>query len=167
MHRFLLCAFSDYFKNMMYGKFAESKAQVIKIGNVSHQTMMHVLEYVYTGQIEKVDEVSLVHIAKAANMFDMQYLHNLCLAVLEKEDLYNDLNIVLLVRTALEHHVLQIVGKMVELDAAAVFGDSLLLSLMGVEHMMNLLKGNSISMEEHEVFETCWKWATLHAAEKR
>jgi len=55
-HKCLLVSHSEYFERMFIGDFIESKQNIIHIKNISYEAMQHLIDFMYTGVLVKLNE---------------------------------------------------------------------------------------------------------------
>lgn len=84
-HRCILYARSEYFRNMFDSKMRETSEKEITIQNMSYDVFRAVLEYLYSGRVRVVQGGLAVDLLKAADMFQIDGLRNLCVDRVEQE----------------------------------------------------------------------------------
>lgn len=73
VHKFILCAKSEYFRKMLTGKFAENNSKQITIDWIADELMQHVVDYLYCEPM-KVPSTALAALFKVADYFMMDGL---------------------------------------------------------------------------------------------
>ncbi|EFA79079.1 hypothetical protein PPL_07904 [Heterostelium album PN500] len=82
----LLCARSDYFRAMFEQPLKESLENEVRIESVDHITFLHVMEYIYTGELSsKLTLEESMPLLIAANRFMLPRLKLLCESLITKE----------------------------------------------------------------------------------
>lgn len=81
VHRCILSHRSSVFKNLFTVDMIESKENYVEVEDIDAETMLEVLRYIYTGQIEKLDRLTQ-KILYAAEKYDLQNLKAVCISVL-------------------------------------------------------------------------------------
>ncbi|KAH3759856.1 kelch repeat [Pelomyxa schiedti] len=85
-HKAILAArSSDYFRTMFCGPCLEHFASEITIENVSKKAFLRVLEFIYTGKLERLEEEDIsdnLELLEVAQMYNMQQLVRICEQVL-------------------------------------------------------------------------------------
>jgi leucine-zipper-like transcriptional regulator 1 len=72
-HR-VLCLRSPFFRNMLTGEYLESRASEIVIPDISYETFLLVLSYIYCDSIEGVTINNAMEVFQAADRFDLERL---------------------------------------------------------------------------------------------
>lgn len=83
-HRCILYARSEYFRSMFDSKMRETSEKEITIQNISYEVFRAVLEYLYSGRVRVTQGRLAVDLLKAADMFRIDGLRNLCVARVEE-----------------------------------------------------------------------------------
>jgi hypothetical protein len=88
-HKAILAAASSYFKCMFCNGMAESRQDVITLHDVDPKVFSEVLNFIYTGEIASMnifcdDGVTVKDLVKSAVFFDIGYLQNICIQVMDK-----------------------------------------------------------------------------------
>lgn len=83
-HRCILYARAEYFRNMFDSNMRESSESEIVIPDVSYDVFLAVLEYIYSGTVEVANGKLSVELLKAADMFRIEGLRNLCVEKVEQ-----------------------------------------------------------------------------------
>lgn len=83
-HRCILYARAEYFQNMFDSKMRESSEKEIAIPDVAYDVFRAVLEYIYSGSVNVTNGKLSVELLKAADMFRIEGLRNLCVEKVEQ-----------------------------------------------------------------------------------
>lgn len=83
-HRCILYARSEYFRNMFDSRMRETSEKEITIQNMSYDVFHAVLEYLYSGRVRVAQGRLAVDLLKAADMFQINGLRNLCVDRVEQ-----------------------------------------------------------------------------------
>ena len=81
-HKFMLVR-CQYFRAMLLGDMAEAESKVISLPNISQDTMLKVLEYIYTDCV-KIHIDDAMDIFQAADQFNISRLRSMCENVMLK-----------------------------------------------------------------------------------
>lgn len=82
-HKVILASKSPYFNKMFSGTKKESNIDESKVNDIEPEVFMELLRYIYTGRVEKLDQLAL-QIFKAAHFYEMYDLKNICEQVMMK-----------------------------------------------------------------------------------
>lgn len=83
-HRCVLYARAEYFRNMFDSKMRETCEKEIQIPDVAYEVFLAVLEYLYSGTVNVSNGKLSVELLKAADMFQIEGLRNLCVEKVEQ-----------------------------------------------------------------------------------
>lgn len=83
-HRSILYARSEYFRHMFDSKMRETSEHEISISNISFDVFRAVLDFLYSGQVRVTQGRLAVDLLKAADMFRIEGLRNLCVEKVEQ-----------------------------------------------------------------------------------
>lgn len=83
-HRSILYARSEYFRHMFDSKMRETSEQEISISSISFDVFRAVLEFLYSGKVRVTQGRLAVDLLKAADMFRIEGLRNLCVEKVEQ-----------------------------------------------------------------------------------
>lgn len=83
-HRCILYARAEYFKNMFDSKMREACESEIVVPDIAYDVFLAVLEYIYSGTVEVTNGKLSVELLKAADMFHIEGLRNLCVEKVEE-----------------------------------------------------------------------------------
>lgn len=83
-HRAILYARSEYFQNMFDSRMRESIQTEIVIPEVSYEVFRGVLEYLYSGKVKVTHGKLALDLLKAADMFRIEGLRNVCVEKVEQ-----------------------------------------------------------------------------------
>lgn len=83
-HRCILYARSEYFRNMFDSRMRETSEKDIPIPDVAYDVFLAVLEYLYSGTVRMSSGKLAVELLKAADMFRIEGLRNLCVEKVEQ-----------------------------------------------------------------------------------
>ncbi|KAI0563855.1 BTB/POZ domain containing protein [Gracilaria domingensis] len=83
-HKCILYARSEYFRSMFDSSMRETSASDIPIPDVSYDVFHGVLEYLYSGEVRISDGQVAVELLKAADMFRIEGLKNMCAEKVEE-----------------------------------------------------------------------------------
>lgn len=82
VHKVILAARSPVFSAMLESNMMESKVDVIRIGDIEHEIMTELLRFIYTGKVENLVDLPVVHLLAAADMYQIDQLRIMCEAFL-------------------------------------------------------------------------------------
>lgn len=83
-HRCILYARAEYFRNMFDSQMRETLEMDIPIPDVSYTVFRAVLEYIYSGGAKVTNGRMAIDLLKAADMFQIEGLRNLCVEKVEQ-----------------------------------------------------------------------------------
>ena len=84
-HRVLLAASSEYFCAMLDGDMKEGDSDRIPIeGDITPEAFRNILNFLYTGRLEKVQVVTLIELLHHADMYQIDDLKEYCIDKIEK-----------------------------------------------------------------------------------
>jgi len=112
-HKIVLYLGSEYYRKMLSNNFVESEGKVV-VTDIASSTMIKVLQYLYTGDLEKsVIDVDLFY---ASDKYGVEHLPELCESELAKNlNIENVFDIVLAANTCgsknFKEHVFSFLGK--------------------------------------------------------
>lgn len=77
VHKLILAAASEYFRALFTTNFIEGKSSQIAINGIQVHIFKEVLNFIYTNEIT-LHQMNITDIYTAADMFQLDYLQNLC-----------------------------------------------------------------------------------------
>jgi len=77
-HKFILAARSEVFAAMLRHEFLEKQNSRVDVKEIDAETMELLLHYVYTGQVQDFNKVSVVDLFKAADRYRLEDLKHVC-----------------------------------------------------------------------------------------
>ncbi|KAL7293615.1 hypothetical protein TKK_0012700 [Trichogramma kaykai] len=77
-HRLILAAASPVFKAMFTHDMIENKNQLVDMADVSHETAVEMLRYIYTGSVANNETSLTLNLLAAADKYQLQDLKNKC-----------------------------------------------------------------------------------------
>ncbi|XP_023340926.1 speckle-type POZ protein B [Eurytemora carolleeae] len=77
-HKFILAARSEVFAAMLRHEFLEKQNSRVDVKEIDSETMELLLNYIYTGQVQDFNRVSVVDLFKAADRYRLDDLKHLC-----------------------------------------------------------------------------------------
>lgn len=83
-HRAILYARSEYFQHMFNSRMRESIQTEIPVPEVSYEVFRAILEYLYSGKVRVTHGKLAVDLLKAADMFRIEGLRNVCVEKVEQ-----------------------------------------------------------------------------------
>lgn len=123
-HRCVLYARAEYFRNMFDSKMRETSEKEINIPDVAYDVFLAVLEYLYSGTVNVSSGKLSVELLKAADMFRIEGLRNLCVEKVEQAvtvdnaaficqvaDMHNALNLKQFCITFMMHHFRDVISS--------------------------------------------------------
>lgn len=82
-HRCLLYTRSEYFQNMFRSNMREAMESEIVISEVPYEVFLGVIEFLYSGKVEEMDEKLAMELLKAADMYQIEGLQKICVGKVE------------------------------------------------------------------------------------
>jgi len=77
-HKFILAARSEVFAAMLRHEFLEKQNSRVDVKEIDSETMELLLYYIYTGQVQDFNKVSVVDLFKAADRYRLDDLKHVC-----------------------------------------------------------------------------------------
>jgi len=77
-HKFILAARSEVFAAMLRHEFLEKQNSRVDVKEIDAETMDLLLYYIYTGQVQDFNKVSVVDLFKAADRYRLEDLKHIC-----------------------------------------------------------------------------------------
>eukprot|EP00088_Acartia_fossae_P071539 TRINITY_DN9837_c1_g2_i4.p1 TRINITY_DN9837_c1_g2~~TRINITY_DN9837_c1_g2_i4.p1 ORF type:complete len:379 (+),score=89.55 TRINITY_DN9837_c1_g2_i4:59-1195(+) len=77
-HKFILAARSEVFAAMLRHEFLEKQNSRVDVKEIDPETMELLLYYIYTGQVQDFNKVSVVDLFKAADRYRLEDLKHIC-----------------------------------------------------------------------------------------
>ena len=83
-HRVVLAAVCPYFRGMFAGELSESRQDVVVLKEVDAGAVEHVINFIYTGQIE-VNEENVQQLLPTANLLQLEQVRDDCCSFLKRK----------------------------------------------------------------------------------
>ncbi|XP_035232025.1 speckle-type POZ protein B-like [Stegodyphus dumicola] len=80
VHKFILCSQSSVFCRMFKTEMTESRNSQVEIPDVDPDIMHQMLLFLYTGNVEKLSEETVIQLYGVADKYDVSALKNVCLS---------------------------------------------------------------------------------------
>ncbi|XP_055347156.1 BTB/POZ domain-containing protein 3-like [Paramacrobiotus metropolitanus] len=163
-HRYVLSMRSDVFHAMFNGSLAERCKKAINIPDVHPEAFANMLSYVYTDEVQDLNEGNAFRTLACADKYDLPLLVDMCSSFIHSH--LNTDNCLVHLDDAIHYGVSSIVAKCLELvDASsqAILQSKQFASLQR-EALMLILQRDTLSADENTVYQAVERWAAANCA---
>lgn len=159
-HRALMGMHSSVFRSMLYNGMKESSQKEIILQDVDKDTFLHLLGYVYCGNIPVDTSLSmLVSLLAAADRFDMTPLKEMCKKQIES--VLNKDTVLEVLISATSFHSWELKQKcyeIIDVNTDTIFNCENFL-VLSPDVMEDILRRDQIRCEEIDAFKALLTWA--------